>query len=74
MNAKIQALEKFIKTDQRDIQIHTEKFKGAQISACHYKTREKQTKVFQTTKLNSYSHTREPAQRQMFPRLFKHSL
>lgn len=41
MNAKIQALERLTKTDQRDIQIHTEKFKGEQISSWHYKAREK---------------------------------
>ena len=46
MSAKIQALEKLIKTDHRDIQIQIEEFKGEPISALHYKVREEQPKVF----------------------------
>ena len=46
MSAKIQALEKLIKTDHRDIQIQPEIFKGGLISALPYKVREKQTKDF----------------------------
>ena len=46
MSAKIQALEKLIKTDHRDIQIQTEEFKGEPILALHYKVREEQPKDF----------------------------
>ena len=42
MSAKIQALEKLIKTDHRDIQIQTEEFKGEPMPALHYKVREEQ--------------------------------
>ena len=35
MSAKIQTLEKLIKTDHRDTQIQTEEFKGEPVSALH---------------------------------------
>ena len=37
LSAKIQALEKLNKSDNRDTQIHTEEFNGEPISALHYK-------------------------------------
>lgn len=40
MSSKIQALEKLIQTDHRDIQIHTEEFKGEPTSLLHYKMTE----------------------------------
>ena len=46
MSVMIKALVKLIKTDQRDIYIQTEKFKGEPISALHYKVREEQPKIF----------------------------
>ena len=49
MSAKMQVLEKLIRTDHRDIQIQTEEFKGELTSALHYMVREKQSKVFKQT-------------------------
>ena len=46
MSIKIQPLEKLIKTDHRDIQIQTEKFKREPISAFYSKVRGEQPKVF----------------------------
>ena len=42
MSAKIQALEKLIKTDCRDIKIQAEEFKGEPMPALHYKVREEE--------------------------------
>lgn len=46
MSVKIQALEKFIRTDYRDIHNQTEKYKGEPISTLHYMVREENPKVF----------------------------
>ena len=45
-SAKIQALGKVSKTDNRDIQTKTEGFKGEPTSLLHYKIREEQPEVF----------------------------
>ena len=45
MRARIQVLEKVNKTDQRDIQIHTEEFNEGPISVLNYKDREQRPKV-----------------------------
>lgn len=46
MSAKMQALEKLIKTDHKVIWIQTDEFKKEPISVLHYKVREEQPKVF----------------------------
>ena len=46
MSAKIQPLEKPIKTDHRHIQIQTEEFKREPISALYFKVRGEQPNVF----------------------------
>ena len=51
MIVKIQVLEKLIKTDHRDSQIQTEKFKGEPISALSFKVTEEQPQVFKQTTL-----------------------
>ena len=61
MSAKIQALEKLIKTDHRDIQIQTEEFNGESISALHYKVREEQPNVFKKTNFNLSNHLKRTA-------------
>lgn len=46
MSAKIQAFEKLIKADHRDIQTQSEELKREPISALHCKVRGEQPKVF----------------------------
>ena len=46
MSAKIQALEKHIKTDHRDTQVQREEFNEEPISALYFKVREEQPKRF----------------------------
>lgn len=45
---KLQALQKFIKTDNKSIQIQTQKFRGKPTSSLPYEIREEQPKVIKT--------------------------